>query len=189
MAGRDEYGGDSGPCPDGDADDLVLEHERGAGTPRRRQRAVLAHEARLGAARTGRREQQPRVAREAEAPGVSQTLAVEEDGVGSGLQPGEGGDERRDLAEAEEAGDVGKPRRPGRGGRLDEVECRQADDDHRGVLAVRAWRVGDVGAGDQTKLAPRRREAQSPPQRSLDLQRLSRRHSPRMQRDDSHRSP
>ena len=80
-----------------------------------------------------------------EASGVGDPLAVAEDHVGPGLQPVEGFEERRGLAEREQARDIREPRRGGQADPLDHLERPGRDDHHGGVEDVAPAVERDVG--------------------------------------------
>jgi glycogen phosphorylase len=130
-------------------------------------------------------EQNTEVAGETEPAGMCQSLAVAEEGVGAPSNRREGVEERGDLAEGEEPGDIGESRPAAAVGSLDETPALDIQDHDRGdqLLAL----AGDVASGDPTQPSPVQRFFPYPPlEPLLDAGRLPRGKGPGVQGSRSH---
>jgi len=150
----DVDGGDAVAGAEDEADEVGAVPQLGAASGFRRGLFVAAYEATLGHAYGGDVQEEAQVAGDAEASGVGEAVAVDEEEVRRPLQLLEGAGEDGHLAEGEEAGDVGEG-----DGLVDEVVLDEAEvgvgEEDDGAAAVRPFNSargrfaeGDVGAGD-----------------------------------------
>src|SRR5690606_32206824 len=133
------------------------------------QRSVTADEERFGAADRGHIEEQPAVTGQAEAPGVGDAVAVEDDGIGTPPEPLPGRCEGRELAEGEKSRDV-REVDVHDGGRLLERLVRLDIDGHdSGVSTITLPADRQVGTRDEAGIeAGRRLEDESLAQSALE---------------------
>ncbi len=156
MADGDEHGGDAVAGAEDEPDSLASVAEIDSGAGLGRGVGVLAHEAALGDAYRGEVEEEAEVAGDAEAARVGEAVAVDEEEVGGPPQLLEGAGEDGDLAEGEEAGDVGEG-----DGLLDDVPLDQrevgvgeeGDGGNCGVASTALTLESDVAASDEPRFA------------------------------------
>src|SRR5690606_16668989 len=121
--------------PHGHADDLVLVDQRRGGAALLAQPAVPADVDGLGAADGGQVEEHAAVAGEAEAAGVRVAVAVDDDDVGLPAEALPRGGDGGQLAEAEQAGDVGERDADGGSRLVHGLHRLRVDHDDAGVAA------------------------------------------------------
>src|SRR5690606_35168063 len=157
----------------GHPDDLVLVDQRRGGAALLAQWAVAANVDGLGAADGGQVEEHAAVAGEAEAAGVCVAVAVEDDDVRLPAEaPPRGGDGGQ-LAEAEQARDVGERDVDGGGRLVHGLERLRVDHDDAGVAAAGEALDGEVRTGDEARGETARRVRDEPlAQLELQLARL-----------------
>lgn len=169
VAHGDVEGADVIAGPEDGSDPPAAEHKRRPPATPGRGLDVLADEARLGAPHARPVQEHSEVGGEAEAPRVSDPLAVEEPEVGSDPEATSGAEEDRPFAEGQVAGHVGErhtPFRPRRGHRVQARERHDRDAREDGA-AVR--REGAIGAGDEPDGPRPVADAEPPLERYLDL--------------------
>ena len=162
MADGDVDGGDAVAGAEDEADEVGAVAQLGAASRFGRRDVMTAHEAALGDAYRRDVEEEAEVAGDAEAALVGEAVAVHEEEVRGALQLLEGASEDGDLAEGEEAGDIGEGYGLVDGVLLDEAEVGVGEEDD-GAAAVGPFDPstklrtgfaqgrlgeGDVGAGD-----------------------------------------
>jgi hypothetical protein len=158
VSDGDVYGGDAVAGAEDEADEVGAVAELGAASRFGRRVVVSTHEAALGDAYRRDVEEEAEVAGDAEAALVGEAVAVHEEEVRGALQLLEGAGEDGDLAEGEEAGDVGEGDGLVDGVLLDEAEVGVGEEDD-GAAALRRAQgrlaEGDVCAGDVAYVARR----------------------------------
>ena len=153
MADRDVERRDAGAAAKHRADDLACVYERHPGAPALGRRAMLADEARLRDPDRRPVEQEPDVARDAEAPRVSDAMPVVQNEIRDRSQTLECGEHRGRLAERKQPGNIGKADWNPGDGVLCEFEPRQIEHRDRGPRRAPVALETDVHARDRAHLA------------------------------------
>ncbi len=110
---------------------------------------IFAAEPRLGAADGRDIQAKPQVRRQPDTPRVGNPLPVHHEEVGRNFEFFTGRQNKRRLAEGQQAGHVGKIKPAGNHGNLDNCKIRVAQDDRRGGAGLRPAIDGDIHAGDK----------------------------------------
>lgn len=149
MSDADEDRLDAAAGPQDRAHGLAPVNQRGEPSGRRGRVAVLAAKPTLGTPDGRAVDQQTRVRGQTESPGVGQTLAVEDEHVGYGLELAHGGQSRRYFPEAEQSGNVREPHRPPGQRFLNDRAGLEIVDYDAGHATLLVGTEGQIHTGDQ----------------------------------------
>ncbi len=153
MADRDVDGPDADLTAQDGPDDLPLVYHRVPVAARRAGRVVDADEVRLGDADGRHARRQPQVAGQPEAAGVDAAVAVTQDEIRRGLDHGQRRQRARQLAEGQQARDVGERCWDAGQPPLDRRQLGKAQDNHGGAGRAPAVLEAHVHAGHVAHLA------------------------------------